>query len=184
MYYRIKRWLKWELPYYPKYLVEGIKNLIRWFPIVWKDRDWDHHYIWEVMKFKISNQATYIGTKDRHMSAKRDAEIMKLCVKLMDRIQNDYYSSEYMDYHKSRHYFVDTDREDLKEWKHELITENYDEFFSKYPLIYKRVIKMHKTPFRNDTKEGIAINIAHINHQRALRLLFSTLEKNIQGWWD
>ena len=184
MYYAIKRWLTYELPYYPKYFVQGVKNLIRWFPIVWKDRDWDHHYIWQVMKFKISNQAEYIGTKDRHMSAKRDAEIMRLCVTLMDKVQNEYYSSEYMDYHKSRYYFVDVEGEDLKELKHHLLTENYDVYFAKYPLVYQAVMQSKNTPFRKDTKEGIALNIAHMNHQRATRILFKLMENNIQKWWD
>jgi hypothetical protein len=184
MYYAIKRWFKWELPYYPKYFVEGVKNLIRWFPIVWKDRDWDTHYIWEVMKFKLKNQAKYIGEHDRHMSAKRDAEIMKLCVKLMDRIQNEYYSAEYMNYHKSKYYFIDTEDENLKELKHHLLTENYDNFFAKYPLVYKKVMQTEQLPFRKDTKEGIAINISRLNHIRARKLLFQILENNIEGWWD
>jgi len=184
MYYAIKRWFNQELPYYPKYFVQGIKNLVRWFPIIWKDRDWDHHYIWQIMKFKILNQAEYIGTKDRHMSAKRDAEIMRLCVRLMDKVQNEYYSSEYMDYHKSRYYFVDIEGENLKELKHFLLTENYDVFFSKYPLVYKAVMKSKNTLFRKDTKEGIAINIAHMNHKRAMKLLFTLMEKNISNWWD
>ena len=59
--------------------IQGIKTLIRWFPIIWKDRDYDDHFIWEILKFKIRNQADYIGSKDRHVSAKRDAEIMMLC---------------------------------------------------------------------------------------------------------
>jgi hypothetical protein len=35
-----------------------------------------------------------------------------------------------------------------------------------------------------DTKDGIAINMSHINHLRAKKLLFSILEENIERWWD
>jgi hypothetical protein len=43
---------------------------------------------------------------------------------------------------------------------------------------------MKKPPFKKKTKAGVAINIAHINHLRAKRLLFSILEENIEKWWD
>ena len=185
MFYSIKRWLKWELPYYPKYFIEGVKNLIRWFPIVWKDRDWDDHYIWQVMKFKLSNQSKYIGAKDRHISAKRDAEIMMTCVRLIDKIQNEYYSSEYMDYHVTDFNFVDSETSNGgKEAVITEISERFDDYFSKYFLIYKKVRKSRKTLFPKKTKQGMAMNIAHINHQRAKKLLFNILENNIERWWD
>jgi hypothetical protein len=73
-----------------KQFFRRIYNLYRWLPIIWKDQDWDDHYIWEILKFKLKNQSKYIGTKDRHVSAKRDAEIMMLCTRLIDKIQSQY----------------------------------------------------------------------------------------------
>ncbi len=87
----------------------NIKNLIRWFPVIWKDRDWDDHYIWEILKFKLKNQAKYIGDRDIHTSAKYDAQRMMLCVRLIDKIQEEYYSMEYMDYHESNYNWLDID---------------------------------------------------------------------------
>jgi hypothetical protein len=72
-----------------KQFFKRIYNLYRWFPIIWKDQDWDDYYIWEVLKFKLKNQSKYIGTKDRHVSAKRDAEIMMLCTRLIDKLQTE-----------------------------------------------------------------------------------------------
>ena len=48
----------------------------------------------------------------------------------------------------------------------------YDEYFKKYPLVYKRVLKgegVFTLNGRNDsdTKRVIAQNIAHLNHDRA-----------------
>jgi hypothetical protein len=28
------------------------------------------------------------------------------------------------------------------------------------------------------------MNIGHINHSRARKLLFKIMEENIEGWWD
>ena len=165
--------------------IQGIKNLIRWFPVIWKDRDYDDHFIWELLKFKIRNQAEYIGSKDRYVSAKRDAEIMMLCYRLMDDIQHEHYQSEYSDYHESKSIFTPSEKfPGHYEWNLEEISERFDEYFCKYPRIYNQVIDSEKNIFKTDSKLGIAMNIAHINHDRARKLLFKILENNIERWWD
>jgi hypothetical protein len=35
-----------------------------------------------------------------------------------------------------------------------------------------------------DKKQRIAMNIGHINHDRARKLLFKIMEENIERWWD
>ena len=156
-----------------------IYNLIRWFPIIWKDKDWDDHYIFEILKFKLKNQAEYIGKKDRHMSAKRDAEIMMLCVRLMDKVQDEYYGMEYHDYYKSNIKFIPSiSHPGSYEMEEELISEHYDDYFKKYPLIYRMV------PDLQAPKEKIAFQMARINGERAHKLLFTILEQNIRRWWD
>ena len=37
-------------------LIYGIKNCIKWFPIVWKDRNWDELYIYMLLQFKLKNR--------------------------------------------------------------------------------------------------------------------------------
>ena len=162
-----------------KQFFKRIYNLYRWFPIIWRDQDWDHSFIYEILKFKLKNQAEYIGHHDRHMSAKRDAEIMMLCVRLIEKVQNEYYSSEYMDYHESDYNFIDSkDFPGMYELDIVQKSERFDEYFKKYPLIYRCV------PDLNASKIRIAMQMAHTNHDRARKLLFNILEKNIEGWWD
>ena len=192
LYWKIEGFFK-ELP---RNLRDGIKNLIKWFPVIWKDRDWDHNFIYEIIKFKLKNQADYIGGKDRHTRAKRDAEIMKLCSNLIQRCQDDYYSMEYMDYHESKINWLDitdednipTKYKDSKRMDVELISENFDEYFKKYPLQYKRVIsgeinRYNRTKEEKD-KQIIAMEISHENQVRCRKLLFKIMENNIEKWWD
>ena len=185
-------WLWWEHDgkYYHKYFKQGIKNIIYWFPIIWKDRNWDDHYIFEVLKHKLKAQAKYIGDNDRHTRAQLDAKRMRLCIKLIEKVQEEEYAMEYMDYHKDRLWFTDCeDRPGSSLWNSETISENFDDFFKKYPLVYKRVLK-GEGPFTLDgrdeeeIKKIIAMNIAHINQEKVHKLLFKILEENIRGWWD
>jgi hypothetical protein len=168
-----------------KQFFRRIRNLYRWFPIIWKDQDWDDHYIWEILKFKLTNQANYIAEHDRHTRAQYDAKLMRLCVKLMDRVQSEYYRAEYMDYEKTEFLFKPSDHcNNCKELEIVTIEDNLNEYFKKYPLIYKRIMNDEKTLFNKDTKRSIALNVSHMNHNRAKKLLFNILENNIESWWD
>jgi hypothetical protein len=93
-YWRLYRWIKWSLPYQHKYIKYGVKNLYKWFWVIWKDRDWDHHYIFQVLKFKLEKQANHLAENGFHNNAQRDAELMMTCVRLIDKLQNEYYYDE------------------------------------------------------------------------------------------
>jgi len=160
-----------------KQFFRRIYNLYRWFPIIWKDQDWDHYYIFEILKFKLKNQAEYIGKRGNHLSAKRDAEIMMLCVRLIEKVQDEYYGCEYQDYCKVDIKFVDSkSHPDMYEIEMETVSERYDEYFKKYPRIYNQV--------KIEDKHRTAFYIARENEERAHKLLFKILEQNIQRWWD
>jgi len=186
----ISLWWKFEGRYYHKDLYRGIKNLIKWFVVIWKDRDWDSYYIFRIMEHKLKLQAKGIAKRDIHVNAKRDAEVMMTCVRLMEKIREGYYQSEYMDYHKSDYWFEDIeDQPGWSTWESEIKSENFDDYFKKYPLIYKRVLNGEgvfgvgdETEY--DGKMRIAMNIAHINHDRVRKLLFKLMEYNMEKWWD
>ena len=183
----LQSWWRFDGKYYHTDLIRGIKNLWYWFPVIWKDRDWDSNYIYYILEHKIKAQSKYIGERDIHTTAKRDAEIMMICVKLMEKDREEFYTMEYIDYHKSKHWFEPVPgNENLSSWNSRLLEENFDEYFRKYPLIYKKVLNGEApfTPTDQNDKQTIAMNIAHINQERAHKLLFKILEENIQKWWD
>lgn len=39
----------------------GIKNLIKWFPIIWKDKDWDSGYMYEMLYHKLNFMHEYFS---------------------------------------------------------------------------------------------------------------------------
>ena len=176
----------------------SVGNLIKWFPVIWKDRDWDDHYIFEVFKFKLEKQAKYIKEKGFHTNSDLDAKRMMLCVKLMEKVQEDFYTMEYMDYEEKDFFFVPTgegieDGEGGYYMETRLKKENLNDFFKKYPLVYKKIItnkKYHIFKMDNEdltsyeVKSRIALNIGRYNHERARKLLFKILSENIERWWN
>jgi hypothetical protein len=188
LFRRMYLWWNHDGKYLPKEIKRGIQRTWYWLPIIWKDRDWDGHYIFEIMKHKLQAQAQYIGDRDFHTRAQQDARRMRLCVKLMQKVQDEDYTMEYMEYHKDRVWFTDCeDRPGSSLMNSEQVWEKFDDYFKKYPLIYKRVMNgegVFGLEGREDDKHVIAMNIAHLNHDRARKLLFKIMEENIEGWWD
>jgi hypothetical protein len=158
-------------------LIQGIKNIIKWIPIIYKDRDWDYYYILETLKFKLSNQSKYTLNKSRHINAIKDAKMMDLCIKLIAKIQDEYYLSEWLDYEVVEHKYQKVeDNSSLFRLKTEIISENFGDYFKKYSRIYKYIDD-------KESKVAAAIKISTINHNRAKKLLFKILENNIENWW-
>lgn len=182
----IPLWWNQEGKYTLRNIKIGIKSIWYWLPIIWKDRHWDSYYIFKIMKHKIKAQSQYIGERDIHTRAKRDAEVMMTCVRLMEKVQDGFYGGEYLDYYKTKHWFEPTDKEGFSTWESRTLEETFDDYFAKYPLIHKRVLD-GEGPFKPNgeyEKERIAMNIASINHERARKLLFKLMEQNIEKWWD
>jgi len=172
------------------YIVKKIINLIKWFPIIWKDRNWDDSFIFKILERKLQLQSNFIGKRGIHVSAKRDSEIMNTCVRLMKLVREEHYNMEYSNYHESKYWFEDIkDNPGYSTWESKILKENFEDYFKKYPLIYKRVINGEGV-FNIDKKDElerkqvIAMNIGKINHVRARKLLFKLMEENIERWWD
>jgi hypothetical protein len=194
---RISFWFRREARYYHKDFIRGIKNLIRWFPVIWRDRDWDHSYIWDILMKKLSFQADFTRHKGCHLYHIRDAERMELAVRLIKRVSDEYYTGIYDAYIKSEIGYEPISKEDLESigddvnYGSELKTvtmttvwEDFDSFFAKYPHAYREVTKQDKYFFDNDTKQRIAMNMGIYMDEKANRILFTLLQRYIKTWWD
>lgn len=189
IYTQVSEWLWHNIGWKIRDVYRSIKNVIKWLPVIWKDRDWDDWYIFEILKTKLKHQAKYIGDRDRHTNAKYNSERMMLCVRLIEKIQDEFYSMEYMDYHVSNYHWDDIEDEpDCKRLRIEEISNNFNDYFLKYPLEYKRVINNpDKQMFRFesiDDVQRIAMNISRNRQIRAKKILFTLLERHIECWWD
>ena len=74
------------------------KKLRKWLPVLWKDRNYDDHFIFEVLKKKIYYQREYLVANNRHTNIPDDNHWMTVCLNLIERIQDNYYGLEHLDY--------------------------------------------------------------------------------------
>lgn len=70
----------------------GIENLITWFPVIWKDRQWDHTYLLRIMEKKLQLMedfflSEYAMSADAEKAAKR----ILVAKTLIKRLRKDEY---------------------------------------------------------------------------------------------
>jgi hypothetical protein len=180
-YWKVYRWFKWDAKHFHKDIEYGLKNLWKWFPTIWKDRDWDNHFIFEVLEFKLDNMVIAFQDKQKFEGWEDDVRYMKICKKLIERIQDNYYQDEYFDY-------IDLDLEivntgstfKLEETIHR---DDVVEYLAKYPNTYKLIKSNPK--YKGYQKDmGLALAVGMELHLKARKLLFKILEEKIEGWWE
>ena len=152
---------------------ESIQNLWRWFKIIWKDKDWDHYYLFKIMEFKLKNMERYHLTHSHIKDGDVVAFKIKICKLLIGRILEDDYCKVQYENHDKRwgkaefNFSPVLDRPDL-----ESLSINRDK------VISKQEHKQSNKEFRLISK--------HENYMRKqdIRYLFYLMNKHIEGWWD
>jgi hypothetical protein len=144
----------------------GIENLISWFFIIWKDRQWDDVFVYILLRHKLRRMSKYFRKHGTSISASKDADNVDKCIKVLDRLINsDYTSLAYNGFYKR--------------WGEPEI------------LLDGRSIKIvHSNVVDSKTERQFKGEYKHIsNREGYLRkqdvdYLFRLLSKQILNWWD
>ena len=169
--------LHWRI----RYLIDGIKNIIRWMPTIYHDRDWDQWHIYNVLQKKIEFQRKELINANRHTDINRDNRDMTIVLNLIERVNEDFYGVEYLDYSESKFRFEPIEGDDeYYTMEQDLISENYDEYIKKYQSSVRKVLK--EKPDLN--KKDLCFWVARHNEEKAHDLLHRILKERIRHWWD
>ena len=184
--------------YWFKRKYSQVKRVLDYLPMIWNGFDWDYKYAADLFAHQLGRMADFLESDKAYtLSAKDNAKRIRTTLKLMKLVGDEEYAMEYFDYEVVENYFVPIvikesgDCDGCSTMETNYISETYDEYFSKYPLIYNKVVDLGLGPF--SSKEGdtdfkikriIAMNIAHLNHERARKVLHKLIERNQQKWWD
>lgn len=87
---------KYDLP-------AGIKNLIHYFPVIWKDRQWDHAFMENLMLVKLEKWYKYFSNDCAmpYEGIEKDLQAMRICINVLKRRQEDWYTKTW--YNKYAH---------------------------------------------------------------------------------
>lgn len=170
--------------YFPSFInsfFTGIKNIIRWIPTLYKDRNWDDSYIFTILQKKIELQREELVNYNRHTRIATDNRDMTIVLNLIERVKEEYYGSEYLDYEESKFRFEPiNDKKEFYSLEIDVLSEKYNEYLKKYPSSVREVLK--KNP--NLNKRDLCFYVAQHNQEKAHNLLFRILKERMRWWWD
>jgi hypothetical protein len=146
----------------------GIKNIIYWFPTIWKDRDWDFDFIYEILKKKLQHTEKYFRS-DKVWSANaiEDADNMRYAINLIEKLQQHDYLEE----------ALQPFNEKFPDYKWEMDTEICED----NPKMKRFIDK--STPEQEELQNQ-CFDKAHENEEKDYNELFDFLKTHLIGWWD
>ena len=145
-------------------MIEKIKRLFRWFSVIWNDYDWDYVPIYQVLKFKLQQTAKC------HPKDSREVEVINTCCRLIDKLIEEYYLMEYLNYYEDLTIDLDTFNEPKD-------TKNLLKYLNKYS---RTAVNIGIESDLSLWCKKVGIN----RHNKARELLFKLLNQDIEKWWN
>lgn len=165
-------------------ITQGMKNLYNYFWVIWKNREWDGVFTYDLLQRKIELQRKYLINRNSFQSTNTRNRDMTLILNLIERCKNDYYSYEPFDYYDLNINFIELDEtyegKKLSRMESEYSNERYDEYLKKYPRTAKLFIE--KYPDKND--HDLCMEIGFHLQQKCNRLLHKLLQEKLMDFWD
>ena len=151
----------------------GIENLVAWFPIIWKDRDWDHWFLYKILHLKLKRMETLHRKYGNSIYREKYADQIKLAVLLIHRLIEDEYLENVLKPHEEKwgeSEFIFTPIPGDKEYS------SLD-------------IKVDKANTKEEKKQETKERMILYKHSDALKkqdldMLFKHMRKYIECWWD
>ena len=151
---------------------QGVESLFLWFKVIWNDRNWDQYFIYVILRHKLILMEKNI--RNGHtVGCDKEADNIKICILILDRIINDVYFEMVFDKHAAK-------------WGEPKLEFTDSE---KYPdcktidVVYKNV-KTEKDKEQESKDFKRASNHERYLKQQDLDYLFKIMRKHIESWWD
>jgi hypothetical protein len=182
-------YLKWEHEW--RYLPRTIKNFITrlwyWIPILWDNEDWDYNQFYVIMRAKLIRMADYHEKSNRYVGVEYNVQRMRLCCRLLDKIIKGDYSSECQKYYECDYDWKPIPNSKYFTMKSDMVEDHIDEYIKKYPIIAKQALKTYPGKLdltKDDDRKMFCHYMSTLRAQKAKKLVFKIIERDIEKWWD
>lgn len=155
----------------------GFSNLWFWFPIIWKTRDWDKHYLMEMLIIKLRKHRDYQKNRG-HVAEPYNSEkvnTMTECLELLEKVHN-----EYENYEEPA-----CEKHEAKWGKHQIDVIPSDECADCMEIIDNN--DKNYTPEQIEEKNRDFIlqsRIARLKRERDFTIAMSIFVSKFDSWWD
>ena len=148
-----------------KKTIQGIVNIIKWFPILWRDRDYDHYFFFVLLRRKLISAHKFFEDISVWSYKNKETEKIKLCVMLLNRIIGDNYDDMVFEKHNRR-------------WGTPVFNIGVD---GELNIVRPNVNKENEIQEREEFKNCVR----HVVYMRKqdVKYLFNLLTKCVLEWW-
>jgi len=143
----------------------GIQNLVRWFPVIWTDRDWDHIYLFIMLRYKLRGMENLLRKYGYHVNAEAEADNIRKCILILNRIIDDVYYDIAFRFHEQKWGELDMS---LERGHLHLFRKN----------VTPETIEQERSEFRK------CCELEKYLIDQDLQYLFNFMSKHIKEWWD
>jgi hypothetical protein len=150
-----------------------IERVISYLPIIWRGYDFDYSTTIEVFQHQLKRTADFLDSSSAStLDAKQRARRIRTAIELMQKVYNDEYANEYMDYIDKQY------------------GESYFDFVPIEGSDHFEVILKNKNATNEEHQKAInkiddtMRKMCYERQERAHRLLWKFIEHNIRSWWD
>lgn len=146
----------------------GILNLIRWFPIIWNDRDWDYQYLYKILYYKLKHMERYFDRENPFVAnSDKYAKQIMISKNLTKRlVDNNYLNNALM-------------------WHERKFPDYLEKAFNFEPMDGLPLSKwVNKNPQNEQTSFLKCCYHSEYMENQDREYLFAHMNKYIEWWWD
>lgn len=176
------KWLGY-VPTWIKQFLQGLYNIIRWMPTIYRDRHWDHSFLTDLIQKKLEFMRDELVTANRFVGVEAVNKDITLALNLLERIKHSYYELEMYDYIKRAYDFVPTDvTAEYFTMQDTILEDNLDEYLAKYKRTASKLRKKYK--LKLSQTEKLAFKVSSYNQEKCERIFWKLLNYKLTHWWD
>lgn len=159
-----------------------VRNVYRWLPTIWNDRDWDHSYITEILIRKLEfTRDFYLSDKPYSSEAKRTADEIQEAISRLHQTRDswEFYEDpalEQLELKWGRITFKSIPYEYAKDGS--VLTYQLETVYDKEKVYTPEQKEQYAEEF---TK---ALQTARKQHMKDKVKAYEYIAKNIEKWWD
>ena len=147
-----------------------LKRLTAFIPVIWKSEDYDYRYALDIFKFQLLRLADYIESQDRYVGNKNDVARIRTVCRLMDKVYDEEYAMQYQDILEAM-------------YGDNVLNFNFEENEKgNYNMTYE--YEKWDNAKEIDQIKSELFQMSREKQERAHRLLWQLIEKDIRKWWD
>ena len=153
-----------------------IKNIFRWLPTIWKDEDYDDHFIVEILIKKLEHTRDFFLSDRTHIA--KAEEVAEEIQEAIDRLHMTRDSWEF--YEQPAHDIIE-EKWGKSEFK--WIPTN-DGTGSMYMEIEHENVKTPEDKEQYSEDLRAAMKTARKEYEKDKKQAYKFIAKHIDGWWD